>query len=544
MSERTRNAIFAALGLGAALMLLLHQQVQHLDSVPDLGDPLFSIWRVGWVNHQLLSDPRHLFDTNIFYPERLTLTFSDPIVLPALTAAPALALGIHPLIVYNLLLLSGFWFSGIALYLLVVRLTESARAAFVAGLVYACALYRFDHYSHLELQMMQWMPLGLLALHLLVGQDAGSGIRDRKRWWYAIALAIALVAQLYSSMYYAVFFVVYAAVVGAGLLIAHRPSLRPLVLPLAISAAVAAIAALPLTRAFVAAGPIKGDRGLNEISAYSAVPSDYLRVSKVNVLWGRVLRPPRAERALFPGVMPIALAAAGAAPPFGAIPLIYTVALAVSFDGSLGLNGLSYPAMHRWLSPFRGIRSPARFAALVALTLAILAGFGARRVLAWRASRVYRQVAFAALIALVLIEAWPSLTLRQVWHDPPEMYRLMKYVPNAVLAEMPMLQDETANIPYMYFSIWHWLPMVNGYSGFVPKSYQDLLREVALFPAAEAVDALRRRGVTHITVNCGFNYAGCNELIDAMRRARRLRLVATTAWQGFPVQLYEVLPPQ
>jgi hypothetical protein len=543
MSERTRNAIFAALGLGAALMLLLHQQVQHLDSVPDLGDPLFSIWRVGWVNHQLLSDPRHLFDTNIFYPERLTLTFSDPIVLPALTAAPALALGMHPLIVYNLLLLSGFWFSGIALYLLVVRLTESARAAFVAGLVYACALYRFDHYSHLELQMMQWMPLGLLALHMFIGRQLGAANREARRWWYALALAIALVAQLYSSMYYAVFFVVYAAVVGAGLLIVHRPSLRPLVLPLLISAAVAAIAALPLTRAFVAAGPIKGDRGLNEISAYSAVPSDYLRVSKVNVLWGRVLRPPRAERALFPGVMPIALAAAGAAPPFGAIPLIYTVALAVSFDGSLGLNGLSYPAMHRWLSPFRGIRSPARFAALVALTLAILAGFGARRVLAWRASRVYRQIAFVALIALVLIEAWPSLALRPVWHDPPEMYRLMKYVPHAVLAEMPMLQDETANIPYMYFSIWHWLPMVNGYSGFVPKSYQNLLRDVALFPAAEAVDALRRRGVTHVTVNCGFNYAGCNELIDAMRRARRLRLVATTAWQGFPVQLYEVLPP-
>ena len=178
------------------------------------------------------------------------------------------------------------------------------------------------------------------------------------------------------------------------------------------------------------------------------------------------------------------------------------------------------------------------------MTLAILAGFGARRVLAWRTSGVYRRIAFAALIALVLIEAWPSLALTPVWRDPPEMYRLMKYVPNAVLAEMPMLPDETSNIPYMYFSTWHWLPMVNGYSGFVPKSYQDLRRDIALFPAAEAVDALRRRGVTHVTVNCGLNYAGCDELVDAMRRASRLRLVATMGWQGFPVQLYEVLPPQ
>jgi hypothetical protein len=532
MPERTRHAIVAAMGLGAALILLLHQQVRHLDYVPDLGDPLFSIWRVGWINHQLLNDPAHLFDTNIFYPERLTLTFSDPIVLPALTAAPALALGIHPVIVYNLLLLSGFWFSGIAVYLLVVRLTGSARAAFIGGLVYACALYRFDHYSHLELQMTQWMPLALLALHLFV---------TTRRWPYAVSCALASVAQLYSSMYYAAFFLVYAAVVGAGLVIAHRPPLRPVLRPVAASGLLAALLAVPLGRAFIAAEPIKGERGLNEVAQYSAVPSDYLRVSKVNAVWSHVLRPPRGERALFPGVTSVALAAAGAAPPLGAIPLIYTAALAVSFDESLGLNGLSYPTMYRWLTPFRGLRSPARFVALVALTLAILAGFGARRALAWQPSRTYRELVFATLVALVLIEAWPTLVLRPVWHEPPSMYNLMKSLPGVVLAEMPY--DDTLHTLYMYFSTWHWTPMVNGYSGFVPKSYIQLHRDILLFPAAEAVDALRRRGVTHVTVNCGLGYSGCDELMEAMRRARRLRLVAATTWEGFPVQLYEVLPP-
>jgi hypothetical protein len=534
MSARTRHALAAALGLGAALVLLLHQQIRHLDYVPDLGDPLFSIWRVGWVNHQLFTDPRHLFDTNIFYPERLTLTFSDPIVLPALIAAPALALGVHPVIVYNLLLLSGFWFSGIAVYLLVVRLTESARAAFIAGLVYTCALYRFDHYSHLELQMTQWMPLALLALHLFVGT---------RRWPYAVACALASVAQLYSSMYYAAFFLVYAAVIGLGLLIAHRPPLRQLLLPVAASGLLAALLVVPLQRAFVAAEPIKGERGLNEVAQYSAVPSDYLRVNKVNAVWGHVLRPPRAERALFPGVIPIALATAGAAPPFAAIPLIYTAALAVTFDGSLGLNGLSYPAMYRWLTPFRGLRSPARFVALVVLTLAILAGFGARRALAWQPLHRYRDLGFVMLIALVLIEAWPRLVLGPVWLEPPPMYELMKNIPRVVLAEMPMPLDDTANTLYMYFSTWHWTPMVNGYSGFVPTSYTRLHRDILLFPAAEAVDALRRRGVTHVTVNCGLGHAGCDELMEAMRRARRLRLSADTMWRGYPVRLYELLPP-
>ena len=90
-------------------MVLLHDQFLQPYSVADLGDPLFSIWRIGWVLHQLEVDPLRLFDANIFYPERLTLTFSDPMILPALAAAPMLAAGVHPVLVYNVLLIAGFW---------------------------------------------------------------------------------------------------------------------------------------------------------------------------------------------------------------------------------------------------------------------------------------------------------------------------------------------------------------------------------------------------------------------------------------------------
>ena len=549
MSQRTRRAVVAALGLGAVVTLLLYQQVRHLDSVPDFGDPLFSVWRIGWVNHQLITDPRHLFDANIFYPERLTLTLSDPIILPSLTGAPLLAIGLHPVVVYNLLLVSAFWFSGIAVYLLVERLTASPRAAFVAGVIYACCGYRFDHYSHLELQMTQWMPLGLLALHLLVSGAQGAGIRApgpgmrSSRWLYAFAFAASLVAQLYSSMYYGVFFVVYAAAIGAGLLIVYRPSLRPLALPLLVSAALASMAALPLARAFSAAEPIKGERSLDEVQHYSAVPDDYLRVNRYSILWRNVLHRPAPERTMFPGAAPLTLAIAGMVPPFGAVPLVYTAGLLLSYDGSLGLNGVSYPLFYRFLSPFRGLRSPARFGALVALTLAVLAGFGAKRVLAWRRSRLYQRAAFAALIAFAMVDAWPALALQPVWNEPPSVYEVLKYTPNVVIAETPLLEDETANIPFMYFSLWHWMRMVNGYSGFIPNSYAEFRKQMVFFPDATSIAALRSRGVKYVTVNCGLYYPGCRELMDAMRHDRRLRLAADTQWNGHTVQLYEVLAP-
>jgi hypothetical protein len=83
-------------------------------SLPDLGDPLFSIWRMGWIYRQILGDPRPLSDANIFHPEPLTLAYSDAMLLPSLTAAPLLAANLHPVLVYNLMLLSGFLFSGLA----------------------------------------------------------------------------------------------------------------------------------------------------------------------------------------------------------------------------------------------------------------------------------------------------------------------------------------------------------------------------------------------------------------------------------------------
>jgi hypothetical protein len=529
-----RRGALAALGIAVALAVLLHDQLLHLDWVPDLGDPLFSIWRVGWVAHQIVRDPLHLFDANIFYPERLTLTLSDPVILPALTVAPLLALGIHPAVAYNVLLLSGFWFSGIATYVLVERLTGSARAAFVAGLCYACFAFRFDHYSHLELQMTEWMPLALLALHLFVSTG---------RWPYALALALAGVAQLYSSMYYAVFFLIYATAIAVGLCIVHRPAMRSVLRPFVICAVVAALLAWPLARAFRAAEPMKGARGLYEVEFYSAYPSDYLRANRYSALWTGRLPPPLPERTLFPGAAPLALAALAVAPPLGTMRLIYLAGLLVSVDGSFGLHGVAYPFYYQLLGPFRGLRSPARFGAVIALTLSILAGFGAARALRRRQSQMYQQTVFAALIALVMIDAWPALTLQPVWREPPPIYEPLRYAPNAVIVEMPIPENEIGNTPFMYFSLWHWKWMVNGYSGFIPKSYADFKKAMLAFPDAAGIDALRRRGVTFVSVNCGLNPPPCEELAERMRQSKALRLTADTTWMNHTVQLYEVVGP-
>ena len=51
--------------------VLLFPQLQRMDSVPDLGDPLLSIWRSGWVVHKLGGDPAAL------QPEHLLSASAD-----------------------------------------------------------------------------------------------------------------------------------------------------------------------------------------------------------------------------------------------------------------------------------------------------------------------------------------------------------------------------------------------------------------------------------------------------------------------------------
>ncbi len=443
--------------------VLLRPQLQHMDAVPDFGDPLFSMWRMGWVYEQWRGDPRPLFSGNIFYPQPLALTFSDSMLVPSAAAIPLRAAGLHPVIAYNVLFLSAFVCSALATYLLVERLTGSSRAAFLSAIIYGFYPYRFEHYSHLELQMTYWMPLALIWLHRF---SATLKVRD------AVVVAVLAAAQLYSSMYYGIFFALYASAVLGTLLLVARPERRRLLAPIASALLVAIALAVPLARPYLAAQGVKGDRDEGAIRVYSAGPSDYLRPHPRSATYGgRLLADRYAERALFPGTLPLVLSAAALVPPVGTIRLAYAAGLVAAFDMSLGFNGVTYKHLYRWLLPVRGLRVPARMSVVLAISLAVLSAFGARRL--WQRFRTAgsaRTVVFAALVGAAMIDVWPRLELHRVWWEPPPVYAAVAGQP-VVLAEFPThlnIPFATNGVPFMYFSIWHGRSMINGYSGFTP----------------------------------------------------------------------------
>src|SRR5580765_5007057 len=262
-----RQFALLLLGFSALTIALTWPQIVRLDSVADLGDPLFSIWRIAWISHQLPRHPLALFDTNQFYPEPLTLTYSDSLVVPALMSAPFFWIGVHPVVIYNLLLLSGFALSGVAMFLLVRALTGRADAAVIAGAIFALYPYRYEHYSHLELEMTMWMPLALLGLHRAL---AGGRLRD------GLATGLAFALQTLSSLYYGCFLAVYLAVVGLALWLGRGRPRKPIG-ALTAGVVLAAVVIAPVAAEYIASRPIMGTRETGTIEFYSAKGPDYLK---------------------------------------------------------------------------------------------------------------------------------------------------------------------------------------------------------------------------------------------------------------------------
>ena len=85
----------------------------------------------------------------------------------------------------------------------------------------------------------------------------------------------------------------------------------------------------------------------------------------------------------------------------------------------------------------------------------------------------------------------------------PAVYETLAHERNAVVVELPfpMAQQWFLNASYMVNSTKHWRPMLNGYSGFIPKSYEMSYAAARGFPAQESLIALHDRGVTHVIVH-------------------------------------------
>ena len=352
--------------------------------------------------------------------------------------------------------------------------------------------FRFEHYMHMEMQWTVWIPWSYWAMHRTV---------DTRAWRYGLLTGLFVSLQMLSSIYYGVFLIVLLGVSTAIILLSHRLTEIPrLVLKLAPAAFVVAVICGAYARPYMETKKDVGARDERQIMLYSARPSSYLVATPDNIVYGKMYASRgRPERRLFPGALAVVLAMAGLfLKPVrqSAIAIAYLVGLVFAYELSLGLSGYSFRFLFERYEVFQGFRALARLGIFVVFFLAVLAGFGYAAIASIRG--MPRRALVCLTIALLVVEyRVRPLHLIAYPNQPPPLHAWLATQPRGVVAVVPMPETDPR---VAYLSTFHWQPIVNGYSGFVPQSYIERLDDMRSFPGEKAVERLRRDGVRYLVV--------------------------------------------
>lgn len=492
----SRHPLLSALALLLALTIIMTwPQALHLSTqVPGHDDPLFSIWRLAWIAHALPRDPRHLFDANIFYPHARTLTYSDAMLFEGLLAAPFLWVGVNPVLVYNLIFLAGIVSSGIGMFVLVRYLTGNIGAALVSAAIFTLAPYRIEHVIHLELQWAVWMPLAIWALHRTF--DEGS-------WRFGALTGLFLWLQIISCVYYGAFLGLITGALAVLLIATQRQQARRAIGPLCLGAAIALALTLPYAVPYLMTTQELGARPAGEVAQFSAEWRSYLAAPQQNWLWGWTAWTYGGnERHLFPGLTATILAALALAWRPRRIVWIYVALMLLAIELSLGMNGALYRWLYDQIFAFRGFRAPARFAILACCAMSVLAGFGfqyLQRVLRPQPARRFLLV--AVLVAIGIESGSSPIRLAAQPTTVPPIYRFLQAADRSVIIEFPVSDYDPT---YMFWSTYHWHPLVNGYSGYTPPDVVDTMALMQTFPDDESVARLKTLRVRYVLIHQAF----------------------------------------
>jgi hypothetical protein len=485
----------AALGLYLSLTFLLtwpmpSQMSTHLAGRSN--DVYINPWANWWTEKAVCEGQRLYFTSYIFYPYGVSLTahsFSHLNTLFWFALRPLLG----TLAAYNATVLLAYPLSAYAMFALVRYLTRSARAGFVAGLIFAFSPYHMVESAHPVLVTTQWLPLFILFLIKTIRTRYG---RPRHA---APALLFLWLTGL-SSWHLLAFALILASTVLVYSLIAERHLWdRKLALLLAGAGLVCALMLAPL------ACPIIREQ-LSTDTPHFAVPVhlaegndllSFLLPGPYHPIFGR-LTAPIHELSGLSGRRPAYLG-------FAAIGLAL-VAIRTRRRSSLcwGLAGLLFGLLSvgpyveiagyrlnesplPWAVPVAGFfRNPFRLNTLISFCLAVLAGMGSARLLQslGRRGRWERTLVAAGLATVILLEYLSVPLPRTALHVSAFYDHLAGEGGDGAVVEVPM--GRARDKEYMVYQTIHGRPMVNGVVSRLPQDAYRFLAETPILSALQA----------------------------------------------------------
>jgi hypothetical protein len=545
--------------------------VRHLATgVPgNLTDSLENSYIFSWDAHALLHQPLRLFDANIFYPQRLTLAYSENVLGLAVFVAPLYWVTHNSILVVNVATLALYAVGGYTTYLLVRELGGSRGPGVVAGVAFMAAPYRVLVVQHLTVLATHLMPLAFLLL-LRIEREVAAPTRrvstgPPPRWHLprlgrlALALGLVVALSMWSSINGGVITLAGIALWALWELATHRRHAPRMLVPSLAAVVLGLLLSLPVLIPYVILHRIHPEFGhsLAEVLGYSASPSDYLvpalktggpGAHSVYVAMTRRFgttssNPYFVKTGLFPGLfltlsyLAAACAAAGAVVrrrmratrrPWTRHFALFSLVALGGFVLTLGPKAgrrpsgfpLPYDLLYR-LVPAGAIRVPVRFFVLVLFGMAVAMGV----VLAAARPRLRAALVGLSLLALGLDMVHAPFSIVR----PPSITnvnRMTAETTGGILALPTTEWDASGTVMISsifretiqeYLSTASFRPIVNGVGSLVPPFYIAEAAAVQDFPTPASMAAVKSWGVRSVIV--------------------QTRLVAGTRWMDAAARL-------
>ncbi len=454
----------------------------HMGSVipkfPYRPDEELMVWTLSWVTHALVDPHARVFDANIYHPAPAQLTGSENLFFLQVLFAPLYLLTKRPLLATAIVTFLTYPLAALAMAALLVRLGCSRLVAWICGLAFAVGILRIPLNFHVLQYPNLFLPLAALG---------AVRARSAPGWKSALWLFAVLLATMLTSYYIAGIVCVALAI----WVLADLLTLRPRAVAFVTTVALALLAAVGVA-AIVLHPYIARSRGMvpnampwehggqlwlwvqatrktwDENADYWRLPFAFLAVlglvGRSDATWRRIALP-------------------------GALLCLLGTAIVI-----FGLpDGLGQLAAH---TPLRNFRGWVRLLMVTDFGLCLLAAAGldlCRR-------RFGKRVALVPIAAFALLAALPRLTILvsamsrmpTALAEHADAYRMVERYADEVgrgpLLELPT--GITTDCGAMLGSTFHWLPLLNGFTGYEPPHVRTMRAASGALPDPAALQDL------------------------------------------------------
>ena len=479
--------------------------------VPQGGDPFLVAWLWSWEMHQIPITPLSLFDANIFAPFKNTLAFTEHMLGSLLLAWPLFLIFKNIILVFNLISLLSFAIAGLGMYLLACYLTKNKAASLVAAFIYAFAPYKINHLEHLNLTGL-WLPYFFLFLHKIS--------RDFS-WKNTLCFILFSLLVFLNAMQYFLFLpLAVLSFIAVKLRLRRAGFTKEMLIKVLFIICVLLLVAIPIAIPYLS---LKNDfnfeRSITVIEGLSPDLFDYFISPFFYKLFYTIFS---QEWAVGTGLVVLLLLVFAARvlyrhPPQDKTKLVYCFIglAAVLFScgyyiqltraDSGGLIG-PWALLYNFIPGFSGIRAVGRYSIFFLLSASVVIALGLRTFFVNHLKNNKKKILVVSFFVLLFLFiefsfAQPKRYVPVIGH--PRVYDWVKAQKNAnIYLEMPLGLNYLENnwdASYEYFSIFHFKKIVNGYSGYAPKAYEELNKRLRHFDFQDDdIMIIKQYGATHL----------------------------------------------